>query len=127
MEKLYKNFVLCAFLIVMSLSAHSRGYSYIEKSNPFALLRQDVSITVYPNPAVSKTTIAYDLTSRASVYIRAVDLSGKQLAVLLGKQVQSPGKYEVLFDFEKYNIKPGMYILHILIDNKTYSKKVIVQ
>lgn len=145
MEKRYKNLVCLIFLIVMGFNAHSQSSDYTQDfeavpndsvaylneiaiyNEPLFILKQDVSLSVYPNPAVTETTIAYSLTNRASVYLRVVDLSGKQLAVLLPKQMQNAGKYEIVLAFSKYQILPGMYIIHMIVDDKTYSKKVIVQ
>lgn len=145
MEKRYKSLVSLIFMIAMGFSAHSQSNDYMQdfeaKQNdsvvylsqiaidnePLFTIKQDVSLSVYPNPAVTETTIAYNLTDRSSVYLRVVDLSGKQLAVLLPKQMQNAGKYEVVLTFSKYQILPGMYIIHMIVDDKTYSKKVIVQ
>ncbi|MES2418029.1 MAG: T9SS type A sorting domain-containing protein [Bacteroidota bacterium] len=142
MEKRYKKLVFFIFLIAISLNGYSQAdfdspsdvatyapqlTATAEENDPFFVVKQDIAVAVYPNPATIKTTIAYTLPTRTTVFLRVVDLSGRQLVVLLTKQVQDSGKHEVEFNFEKYHILPGMYILHLLIDNKTYSKKVIVQ
>lgn len=145
MEKRYKSLVFLFFLMVIGINAHSQSNDYSQDfeaspnnsvaylsdistfNEPLFTIKQDVSLSVYPNPAVTETTIAYNLTNRSSVYLRVVDLSGKQLAVLLPKQMQNAGKYEVVLAFSKYQILPGMYIIHMIVDDKTYSKKVIVQ
>lgn len=91
-----------------------------------ALQQQEVKFTNYPNPAKSNTTIAYTLANKAKVTLKVIDLAGKQLAILV-KQDQAAGKQEYYWDFTKNKITSGMYILVLQIDNKTYSRKVIVQ
>lgn len=96
------------------------------ESNPFGVF-QVINFTNYPNPAVTQTTIAYQLTDRATVTLRVIDLTGKQLAVLINKQSQDAGKKEYFWELSKNNITSGMYILVLQVDNKNYSRKVIVQ
>lgn len=94
--------------------------------SPSSLQQQEVKFTNYPNPAKSNTTIAYTLANKAKIILRVIDLTGKQLALLL-KQDQAAGKQEYYWDFAKNKVSSGMYILILQIDNKTYSRKVIVQ
>jgi hypothetical protein len=60
------------------------------------------------------------------VNLRVIDLTGKQLAVLV-KQDQAAGKQDYFWELSKNNISPGMYILVLQVENKVYSRKVIVQ
>lgn len=85
-----------------------------------------VDFTNYPNPAITSTTIAYTLTAKATVNLRVIDLAGKQLAVLI-KQEQAAGKQEYYWELAKNNITSGMYILVLQVENKIYSRKIIVQ
>ncbi|MEE1945047.1 T9SS type A sorting domain-containing protein [Pedobacter sp. KR3-3] len=94
--------------------------------NPFGVF-QVINFTNYPNPAATSTTIAYQLTDRANVSLRVIDLAGKQLAVLISKQAQDAGKKEFFWELSKNNITSGMYILVLQVDNKNYSRKIIVQ
>lgn len=96
------------------------------QSNAFGVF-QVINFTNYPNPAVSQTTVAYQLTDRATVTLRVIDLTGKQLAVLINKQSQDAGKKEYFWELSKNNITSGMYILVLQVDNKNYSRKIIVQ
>jgi hypothetical protein len=80
----------------------------------------------YPNPATSQTTVSYNLTVKAKVTLKVLDLTGRQLAVLVNVE-QAAGKQEYYWDFTKNKITSGMYILILKINNDTYSRKVIVQ
>lgn len=95
-------------------------------NNPLGTF-QAINFTNYPNPAVTSTTVAYELTARANVTLRVIDLTGKQLAVLINKQAQDPGKKEFFWELAKNNISSGMYILILQVDSKNYSRKIIVQ
>jgi len=88
--------------------------------------KEAINFTNYPNPAITSTTIAYTLTAKAAVNLRVIDLAGKQLAVLI-KQEQVAGKQEFYWELAKNNITSGMYILILQVENKVYSRKIIVQ
>lgn len=88
--------------------------------------KQAVDFINYPNPATTFTTVGYNLTTKANVVLKVIDLAGKQLAVLV-KQQQNAGKQEFYWELSKNNITSGMYILILQVDNKTYSRKIIVQ
>ncbi len=126
MAKLYKMIVLLIGLTAMNLKVQAQvnPSGTISPSNKELL--QNLNFTNYPNPAVSYTNIAYTLPTRAKVSLRVVDLTGKQLAMLI-KQEQAAGKQEYYWDLTKHKITSGMYILVLQIDNKSYSRKVIVQ
>ena len=87
---------------------------------------QGISFSNFPNPATTQTTISYTLQIKSKVNLKVVDLTGRQLAVLVNKD-QASGKQEIIWNFTKNKVTSGMYILILRIDNKTYSRKVIVQ
>ncbi|TKC08249.1 T9SS type A sorting domain-containing protein [Pedobacter polaris] len=154
MEKLYKLIVLFVGLIAMNLTVQAQfsyspflasGVKYAEIkyfSNPYEgnissnydwntifsspKAKQAIDFTNYPNPASTFTTVGYTLTAKANVVLRVIDLTGKQLAVLI-KQEQNAGKQEFYWELSKNNITSGMYILILQVNNKNYSRKIIVQ
>lgn len=126
MAKLYKLIVLMICLTAMNGIVQAQVSSSSTISPSSREFTENLNFTNYPNPAVSYTNIAYNLPTRAKVNLRVVDLTGKQLAILV-KQEQAAGKQEYYWDLKKYRISSGMYILILQIDNKSYSRKVIVQ
>lgn len=143
MDKLYKLIVLFVGLIVLSLNVQAQqnyrapyllSLPYSNYSTAYAWnnifghgkVQQTIDFINYPNPASTSTTISYQLANKATVTLRVIDLAGKQLAVLI-KQQQSAGKQEYFWEFARNNISSGMYILFLQVDQKTYSRKVIVQ
>jgi hypothetical protein len=156
MEKLYKKIVFFVWLIAMNITVQAQlggyslyfsvGSSTTAKSsliNPFLAnsisdgndwagiahfytAKEVSNFTNFPNPAITQTTIAYTLSARANVNLRVIDLAGRQLTVLV-KQEQAAGKQEYYWDFSKNKITSGMYILILQVDNKIFSRKMIVQ
>ncbi|WP_316765228.1 T9SS type A sorting domain-containing protein [Pedobacter frigiditerrae] len=141
MQKLYKLTLIFVGLIVMNISvqahwgdisllnsAKSSKANLISSGKDWAGLnaKQATNFFNYPNPALTETTIAYTLTAKANVTLKVIDLTGKQLAILV-KQEQAAGKQEFYWVLAKNNITSGMYILLLQVDNKTYSRKIIVQ
>ena len=100
-----------------------RSNAIFPKSSSFI---QEVAFTNYPNPATSQTTVSYHLSFKAKVNLKVLDLTGRQLAVLVNVE-QAAGKQEYFWDFTKNKITSGMYILVLKINNDSYSRKVIVQ
>lgn len=142
MEKLYKLIVLFVGLTVLNSNVQAQQNSrapylilsvYTNFSSVYAWnklskssTQQAIDFINYPNPASASTTVSYYLVNKANVNLRVIDLAGKQLAVLI-KQQQNAGKQEFYWEFARNNISSGMYILFLQVDNKTYSRKIIVQ
>lgn len=87
---------------------------------------QDVAFFNYPNPASSQTTVSYNLSVKAKVTLQVLDLTGRQLALLINVE-QTAGKKEFYWDITKNRITSGMYILVLRINNNTFSRKVVVE
>jgi hypothetical protein len=52
----------------------------------------------YPNPFNPLTTIAFDLTGLTTVSLRILDVSGRQVRVLLDNVIVAGGRHEVFWD-----------------------------
>lgn len=156
MAKLYKILVFFIGLTVMNINVHAQlgavfpyfvsaeinsdlliAESYrsqqffgdlesLISNHSFRGNKEVTDFTNYPNPAVTQTTIAYTLSAAAKVNLRVIDLTGKQLCVLV-KTEQAAGKQEYYWELSKNNVTAGMYILVLQVDNKIYSRKIIVQ
>ena len=80
-------------------------------------------VTVYPNPASSKTTIHLNLESQASVVLSLLDVSGKVL---------SSKNYGLLngswnLDLNTSNYTAGVYFITVLIDGNKITKQLIIE
>ena len=80
-------------------------------------------VTVYPNPASSKTTIHLNLESQASVVLSLLDVSGK---VLSSKNYGSlNGSWNL--DLNTSNYTAGVYFITVLIDGNKITKQLIIE
>ncbi len=76
----------------------------------------------YPNPFNSTTTIEYNLPASGIVKIEVYDMLGQKV-IELENRFQQEGKYKVTF--QANSLSSGVYIYHMQIDEKTFSKKMI--
>ena len=126
MIKRNKLIVLLFILTAMNYSVQAQDRISSVSFPLNQLSKQEVAFSNYPNPASSHTTVSYNLTTNAKVNLKVLDLTGRQLAVLVNLE-QSAGKQEYYWDFKRNKITSGMYILMLRINNNTFSRKVIVQ
>jgi hypothetical protein len=82
------------------------------------------SLNVFPNPAFTGITIAYELKEPGRLILEVMDVTGRLVrSVELGRQ--RPGIYE-----EKINVEGltgGLYLLNVRTDKEVISKKLLVQ
>lgn len=81
-------------------------------------------IVLYPNPFVSDVLVAYELEKEARISAEVYDLSGNKSAVTLEQgALQTAGKHQ--YTMEGSNLRPGMYIVRIAVDNQVHSRILI--
>jgi hypothetical protein len=83
-----------------------------------------IAYTLYPNPAVDQTTIAYTLVESAQqVVLTVTDMSGRMISTIdLGSQ--SAGSYQQVVELS--NLSEGVYITEMLIDGKVSRQRFVV-
>jgi secreted PhoX family phosphatase len=81
------------------------------------------TISVYPNPFQTETSIALNLTEQSEVKMEVFDLAGKRIETLTNTRY-SAGKHELRFRREGVTAK-GVYFLHITINDKVAVRKLI--
>jgi hypothetical protein len=79
----------------------------------------------FPNPVKDKTCIRYQLFTSGHVVLSVYDLTGRKLKNLADLQ-QSQGIYRVVIDKNKYNLRKGLYIYSLKVDNSMISRRMIV-
>ncbi|NCS87495.1 MAG: hypothetical protein CO127_07125 [Ignavibacteria bacterium CG_4_9_14_3_um_filter_36_18] len=77
----------------------------------------------YPNPFNPSTTIKFQINNTLKVKITIFDTLGNEIAVLLDEE-KSPGKYEIEFNAQKYNLSSGVYFYRINYEGKELVKKM---
>jgi len=82
------------------------------------------NLSIYPNPASDKITVAFDLPETGPVEISIYDLQGKMVKnINLG--VRPEGRHDAIINCR--NLGAGTYILRLTMGNQYKSSKFIVQ
>lgn len=77
----------------------------------------------YPNPFNPVTLINYDVAKTAHIKIDVYDITGKQVNSLVN-DVQSPGRYKVIFNAEK--LSSGIYFYRFKAGSYNRTKRMIL-
>lgn len=130
-DKIYKlGLVIYIIFFWFTVNAYSGYLPFNDpifiKGNILAKPKETIKFTNYPNPVTNQTTISYVLPTKAKVILKVIDLTGKQLAVLI-QQEQNEGIQEYNWQLHRNHITSGMYILVLQVGNESYTKKIIVQ
>jgi len=88
------------------------------------VINEQFSVNIRPNPFELKTDINYVLVNTGHVRISLVDEVGKQLGVLVDKQLNR-GEYNTYFDATLWRTRPAMYFILFQLDDKLIVKKII--
>lgn len=83
----------------------------------------DNLIQVAPSPFREQTRLTYTLDKAANVQLDVFDLSGRKVAGLAAGQ-QKKGQYTEVF--EAGNNPAGSYLVRLLVDDKLYTKQVVL-
>lgn len=88
--------------------------------------QKDKFIAFYPNPFVTDVLIAYELEKEAHVSVSVYDLSGNNTAINLEQEtLQKSGQHH--YSMDGTNLKPGMYIVRVAVDNQVHTRILIKQ
>jgi hypothetical protein len=82
----------------------------------------------YPNPFNPETTIPYTVTNNAQVSITIYDIMGRKVATLVN-QKRMPGTYTTRWNGVAENgdkVASGVYIVRMSINNRIYSRKILL-
>lgn len=83
-----------------------------------------VAFNLYPNPAIDKSTISFELTSEQSVNISITDITGKQVALIVNQRM-AKGVHNITTDIS--NLAGGLYFVKFNIGNAQATHKLMVQ
>ncbi|HPC36802.1 MAG TPA: T9SS type A sorting domain-containing protein [Candidatus Marinimicrobia bacterium] len=107
--------------------AYINGISYPQtgdKVEQFSIpIKYNLSITNYPNPFNSSTTIKYHLIETGDVRLSAFDLGGRLVAELFSGR-QSAGDYHYLWSGG--NLPSGVYLLSLQAGNQRVIQKCLL-
>jgi len=83
----------------------------------------ETSLTIYPNPFNSETTIKYVLNTGGRAQITLFDILGKEIRPILNED-RTPGEYE--FHFIGNGLASGVYLLKLRINDQNKTVKLLV-
>ncbi len=89
-------------------------------------LNTDLEFSVSPNPLSGSATISYELKKKQEVKIQIFDLLGKEIGTLFNG-VQLPGNQNVIIDNGAYNLKNGIYFVKMIVEDKSFTQKIIIE
>lgn len=78
----------------------------------------------YPNPINPSTIISYNLNKDENVTLKIYNSSGEEISTLVD-QFQHKGKYEIIFEADKYNLSSGVYYYQINVNGIKETRKLI--
>lgn len=88
-----------------------------------AVVPEDVSLTVYPNPVRTQGTLKYTLPDAQEVRLRLYDVLGREVATLVRGRKQA-GRYRVSFDPDR--LSSGLYVARLEAEGSTRLQKVTI-
>ncbi len=80
----------------------------------------------YPNPFQQTTYLGFKVNQAGSIHLAVYDQFGRMVAVLEDNAWVERGKYEVIFDASKYNLKPGVYYFGLRSNNQFLNRKMVI-
>lgn len=117
--------------LVMSMDLDHTGkvtkVSYLQSfSNGVATINQPkASFNLFPNPASDMMYLTYENKTAGMVSLQLIDLTGKQVAVLLNEQ-QGVGTQQVAVNVSALHLAKGMYFLQLNSNNNLQTKKLTI-
>jgi endoglucanase len=76
----------------------------------------------YPNPFKQSNTILFNTEQNGHVYLSVYDLTGKEVAILVNGNL-SAGSHRA--NFEPRRLQAGVYLIKLVQNGKTVTKKII--
>jgi PKD repeat protein len=104
---------------------------YIDDINIFdaavgiASIETQFGIDIYPNPSGGKVNIDFVLSESHSIAVTVTDLLGRTIESIPAK-TYAAGELNLRVA-EKQPYQPGVYLVHVSVDGKMLTKKVIIQ
>lgn len=86
--------------------------------------KQELGLTIFPNPASSSAEINFETPTDANVAISVYDITGR-LVKDFGKTNVAAGPFSYTINKVDNNLTDGFYFVKILINNSLYTEKLI--
>ena len=79
---------------------------------------------VFPNPARENSELVFTLTKSANVHFNLIDMTGRSVCIEDYGNLNK-GKHNIQINKAKLNIREGIYMYSLTIDNQRFTGKVI--
>lgn len=89
------------------------------------LVNESISFSVFPNPAKEQINISYNLKETLAVQINIYAVDGRKIGALLNSMMNK-GEQTQAFSLPS-GIKPGIYLLQLIANNKSTVQRIVVQ
>ncbi len=83
-----------------------------------------LAMTLFPNPAQDRFTVAFTLPAQAAVRIEMYDLMGQRVAISGEHPTLPAGEHRL--EVESHFLPAGMYLCNLTVDKQVFTQKVIV-
>jgi PKD repeat protein len=83
------------------------------------------SVSIYPNPSNSSSTVTYHLNKKANVNIQLVDMLGKKV-MEQSISSQPEGDYSIQISKDQLKLQNGIYFVRFTVDNNSVTKKLVI-
>ena len=90
------------------------------------VIKDNLYISVYPNPTSSSINIDFSITNDEKVEIGLYDLNGRLLQIMVSEQLPS-GDFSKYFSLENLNLNSGIYLITLRTVNNLAIRKLIYQ
>jgi len=82
------------------------------------------SLSLFPNPFSTSTTLQYSLLKPSNVKIELYEITGKRISVIENKQLET-GNYSFEINASEHRLHPGIYILKFITDDGNVSREMV--
>ena len=89
------------------------------------LSSENSSMVIYPNPASTYSKIEFNLVKGSKYTVELYSLSGTLIEVLSKGTIK--GSSSIAFDLDVQKYVKGTYIVRVVSDKESISKRIIVQ
>ena len=90
------------------------------------LKKEDINLTIFPNPFETETNVAFSLNQKTSINLSVYDLNGRQIITLINED-KTPGRYQTLWNGRDQNgkeVNSGLYLVHLQWGRNTVTRPV---
>ena len=101
----------------------SQAIAVETRQNSVKKQNTNATISVFPNPFMSQTTIAVEMTQPETLEIQLFDINGKLVETICPAQYLEEGAYQFLY---QTNTSAGVYLLRTKIGGEVKVQKLII-